>query len=83
MGRRRRTTKEIPAVAPVEPPGLPAQSGSVNVWAILAEPAVAADEVSDGKHDQCLDALEHIARSQSVGDVLAACEARRKTLTEG
>ena len=81
MGRRRRTTKEIPAVAHVDPPGLPAQSGAVNVWAILSEPTVAAVEVADGKHDQCLDALEHIARSQSVGDVLAACVARRKHLT--
>lgn len=79
MGRRR-TTKEIPAAEAPRPPGVPPQRGGVDVWPILAEPAIAAAEVAIGAHDDCLRLLLSLATSQGIATVSDACMARLRHL---
>lgn len=78
MPRRARKTADVPASRPKRrrsPQGVPPQRG-VDVWPILSEPEVAAEEIAKGAHDECIRLLYHLARSQNLEAVVAACEAR-------
>jgi len=74
MGRRQRQTAVIPTTSP---PTLPPQRRSgVNLWVILADADVAAAEIEAGQHEQDLEMLDHIARSQEIVTVRNATKAR-------
>lgn len=81
MPRRARKTADVDTSrrAASRPAGVPEQRG-VDVWPILSEPETAAAEIAKGDHDECIRLLYHIAKSQSLGHVVAACEGRLANL---
>ena len=66
--------------APAKPSGVPPQSTEIDVWPILADPAKAIEEIAAGQHDGHIRFIEHVCKSQSLADVLAACWSRIETL---
>lgn len=50
------------------------------MWPILADPAKAIEEIAAGQHDGHIRFIEHVCKSQSLADVLAACWSRIETL---
>jgi hypothetical protein len=67
--------QEAPPAATVA--GYPVQDLGFNVWAVLADPAVCAEEIEAGKHDERLKMLEHVAKSQAITLVFGAAFRRR------
>jgi hypothetical protein len=47
---------------------------------IVADPEVCASEVAAGQHDRALVMIAHVARSQNIDEIAAACDARRCAL---
>lgn len=56
--------------------GMPPQDLGFDVWAVLADPAVAAEEIVQGAHDARLQVIHHVARSHALAGVAAAAAAR-------
>ena len=81
-----RRTKEVNTTRPPrrrkasKPAGVPPQDPTVDVWVIVADPEVCASEVAAGQHDRALVMIAHVARSQNIDEIAAACDARRCAL---
>jgi hypothetical protein len=77
---RKTAAMEPPKARETVPSGVPPQSTEIDVWPILADPAKAIEEIAAGQHDGHIRFIEHVCRSQSLADVLAACWSRIEVL---
>ena len=80
MARRKPVAASMEPAKPAAP-SLPEQDMQCDPWPIVSDPEVAIAEIAKGVHDAHLDILQHVAKSQSLTSILAACWDRRSILT--